>query len=110
MSEILETSVEETVTEPQEMTERPAEKRKKVPLTHRTPVKVVAFIVLMIMAAAASLGVVAAVVMADEGIYLTAESAYRESVFQNLTPEEMRQDWYRRHWAATSPAERLSCR
>ena len=95
MSEILETSVEETVTELQEMTERPAEKRKKVPLTHRTPVKVIAFIVLIIMAAAASLGVVAAVVMADEGIYLTAESAYRESVFQNLTPEDMRQDWYR---------------
>jgi len=98
MSEVPETIVEETAVELREPPEQPVKKRKRVPLTHCISVKVITFILLIIMAATASLGVVAAVVMADGGIYITAESAYRESVFQNLTEEEMRQDWY---WMAS---------
>ncbi len=98
MSEVPETIVEETAAELQETPEKPVEKRKRVPLTHCISVKVIAFILLIITAAAASLGVVAVVVMADEGIYITAESAYRESIFQNLTAEDMQQDWY---WMAS---------
>ena len=98
MSEVPETIVEETAVKLREPPEQPVKKRKRVPLTHCISVKVIAFILLIIMAATASLGVVTAVVMADEGIYITAESAYRESVFQNLTEEEMRQDWY---WMAS---------
>ncbi len=94
MSEMLETRVEEAAVEP----EAPAEKKKRVPLSHRISVKVIAFIVLIIMASAATLGIAAAVVMADEGIYITAEETYREHIFRNVTAEDMRQDWY---WLAS---------
>ena len=85
MSEVLETHVEETA----------VKEKKRTPLSHGVSVKVIAFIVLIIMASAVTLGIIAAVVMADEGIYLTAEETYREHIFRNVTPEDMRQDWYR---------------
>ncbi|MBE6961186.1 MAG: HAMP domain-containing histidine kinase [Ruminococcaceae bacterium] len=98
MREVLETNVEETEIEPREMPEKPAEKRKRIPLTHRISVKVIAFIMLIFSAITATAGVAAALVMMDEGIYITAEKTYRENIFQNLTTEDMRQDWY---WIAS---------
>ena len=95
MNEVLETNVEETAAELREMPEKTVEKRKRVPLTHRVSVKVIAFIALIVASSAAALGVAAAVVMGEEGIYVIPEETFRESFFRNISPQEIGWEPYR---------------
>ena len=95
MSEVLETNVEETAAEPCEMPEKMVKKRKRVPLTHRISVKVIAFIALILVVVIAVLGVVAAVVMGEEGIYVIPEETFREAFFRNISPQEIGWEPYR---------------
>lgn len=64
--------------------ERPAAKRKKVPLTCRTWAKVTAFIMAVVMVCVCGLSVLAAVVMVHEDIYSTPKREYLDIALGNM--------------------------
>ena len=63
---------------------RTVQKTGKTPLTHRTGLKVLAFIMVIVMAALTVGSAVAAIIMVEEELYTTSEWQYRHSSFHNL--------------------------
>ena len=70
---------------PAEPARIPLRRKPRIPLTHRTWAKVVAFMLTILMAAVTILSAVGAVVLVDQEVYTTPESEYRSMAFQNLS-------------------------
>ena len=69
---------------PQPAYENVTPTKGKIPLTHRMAAKVIAFMLVIIMAIVALGCIVGAIIMIDEEIYTTSEWAYKNEAMRNL--------------------------
>lgn len=84
VEEIAQAVQEMQIEAPQPADERVKSMNRKVPLTHRMAAKVIAFMLVIIMAIVALGCVVGAIIMIDEEIYTTSEWAYKNEAMRNL--------------------------
>ena len=61
----------------------------KLPLTHRTSAKFVAFLLVIIMSIVAVGSAIGAIVMINEELYTTSEWAYKNDAMQNLAEGDL---------------------
>lgn len=72
---------------PSEPVQFPLRKKVRIPLTHRTWVKVLVFILTILFAAVTALSAIAAVFMVLEDVYTTSKSEFREDALAPLTED-----------------------
>ncbi len=63
--------------------------KSKRPLTHRTPAKVTAFILVIVMLVLTCVSVLGAIFMVDEDLYTTSQESYKNRILQNIAQEDM---------------------
>lgn len=88
------TEIAQTVQATQDKVSSPVHENKipvkfKVPLTHRTPAKVVAFLLVIIMAIVAFGSVAGAIFMLDQRLYTIPEWSYKNDIMRNLAESDM---------------------
>ena len=86
--------ISQTVQAVQEESVQPVQERgipakTKVPLTHRTSAKAIAFILAIVMALLAFASAIGAIFMIEEELYVTSEWSYKNDAMRNLAEGEM---------------------